>query len=249
LTGVHVVTPTSDAGNPDAMHVTASYLIGSTAVNTAFDLHSGADGAWLITDGTAKVTVSTAGFSGMALTVNKTKITGAADLDAFPGTYTLGTTTAGFEITGTNVVTVKDSESAPSLASAKAQLNSSGLKDFRFAIDKDVKGCISSKKLKTGCGLSLPTKLSDGTTLTDGTVQRSLPSSTQKALANLKPNDAASDGVKRLANPIGSVNVTVKCVKGGKSGTCQIANGTPTYLGSSSVDMSQNPPKVTWIKQ
>jgi hypothetical protein len=144
---------------------------------------------------------------------------------------------------------VNDAASSASLASARPQLTTAGLQTYRFAIDKDVKGCISSKKLKTGCGLTLPAKLSDGTTLVDGTVQRSLPTATKKALAGVKPNASASDGVKLATDGIGSVNVTVRCVKGGAKGTCQIANGTATYLRGPAVDMSKRPPVVTWPAQ
>jgi hypothetical protein len=249
LTAIAVVTPTGDSGNADSMGVAASYKLGATAVSAQFAVHKSSAGTWLITDGTGRVSASIDGFTGMTLLINGVKLAGSSELDAFPGTYTLTTTTSGFTVTGQNSVTVKDAATAVSLASAKPQLTSAGLQTYRFAIDKDVKGCISSKHLKTGCGLTLPSKLADGTTLVDGTVQRSLPSATKAALAAVKPNAAASDGVKLATDGIGAVNVTVRCVKGGTKGTCQIANGSATYLRGPAVDMSKVPPVVTWPAQ
>jgi hypothetical protein len=249
LTAISVVTPTGDSGKADSMGVSATYKLGSTAVSAQFAMHESSSGTWLITDGTGRVSASIDGFTGMTLLINGVKLAGSSELDAFPGTYALTTTTPGFTVSGQSTATVKDAASSVSLASATPQLTPTGLQTYRFAIDKDVKGCISSKNLKTGCGLTLPAKLADGTTLVDGTVQRSLPSATKTALANVKPNAAASDGVKLATDGIGAVNVTVRCVKGGTKGTCQIANGTATYLRGPAVDMSKLPPVVTWPAQ
>ena len=244
--GIHVVTPTTDATASGTLRVEASFTLGTTPVTARFDLHADTAGTWLITDGTGQVTVPAQGFGGLALRINGVPVAAGAALAAFPGTYSLRTSTSGFTVTGTTAFTVKDSSSTLSLSSAQPQLTAAGLQSYRFAIDKAVKGCISAKTLKDGCGLTLPSKLPDGTTLVDGTVQRSLPTSTLAKLGAVKPIASASDGVKLVADGLGTVDVTVRCVKGGQKGTCQIANGSPTYLNGPAVDMSHRPPSVTW---
>lgn len=244
LTGIHVVTPaTGDAGT---MRVSASYRLGATPVTTRFDVRGDGAGGWLITNGTGRIALPAAGFAGLTLRVNGVAVAEGATLDTFPGTYTLGTSTPGFTIAGTDTVTVEKPSSMVSPTSAHPQLTAGGLQSYRFAIDRAVKGCISAKTLKAGCGLSLPSRLADGTKLVDGTVQRSLPKATLAKLGGVRPNVAASDGVKLVADGLGAVEVSVRCVKGGQKGTCQIANGSATYLNGPVVDISHRPPAVSW---
>ncbi|WP_420112288.1 hypothetical protein, partial [Pseudactinotalea sp.] len=104
--------------------------------------------------------------------------------------------------------------------------------------------CVSSNALETGCGLTIPAELDEGTELDDGTLERTLTDDAQEALESLEPMIDYSDPTIASAGYIGAVDVEAECTQGDESGTCTILFAPS--LSSPSVVMTDPDLPVTW---
>lgn len=232
---------------PDPLHLdlTAMFTVGGTPATATFAVErTGLDRPWRLARGTLEIVVPAAA-DGLAVTVNGQAVT-ADTVVLFPGTYELASTNPSFTLRGGVVQTFTDPASAsPAFADVRAELTETGVAAFRSAVADAVHACVAATSLVAGCGLDLPATTSDGIRLVDGTVHRSLPGSTQAALAHLQADGYAPAPLQVVADPLGEVEATADCEKDGRRYTGCTFDGLPR-LGSPVVDFSTSPALVRW---
>jgi len=226
--------------------IRAHYTIGEEEVTADFSVSEAAkEGEFAISGGLGSLYVPS-GYVGLGLTVNGVAVE-AEDAAVFPGTYAVALSDERYELGGTSSLVVTAPFESAGFSDLEASLTDATIKELRAAVKKDVDACVSSKKLKAGCGLTLEKTMNSGdVTLTDGTVSRSLPSSTKSALKKLGFTVAYDDPLVVTSDYIGSVDVEADGKsKSGQSGRYEIYFGGPS-LGSATIDLSGEKPEITW---
>ncbi|MCS5497768.1 hypothetical protein NY547_11020 [Cnuibacter physcomitrellae] len=240
LTGVSVVTEDTSNGSSD---VTVTYQLGSQPVTAEYSvLDYDDDGVWEISGGTGYI--STSKFEGLGLTINGTAVPDGDEVEVFPGSYQLATTSANFTLSGDATVVVDQPFGTADTSDITPALTDAALQQFRGLVRAAVEGCIASTTLDAGCGLAIPATLSDGTQLTDGTIQRTLPADTSTTIDSLEVTLSYDNPTLAQGESIGGIDVSAQCTQGGQTGTCSVLFGPS--LGRPSVDMASPNPTVLW---
>lgn len=236
-----VVTPPSSVDEYYAsVDVDVSFMLGDEQVGQTYTVNDfDDDGTWLISDlvGHGYYFDSS---DGLEVALNGVPVT-TEDFLLFPGSYRFTTASEYFTLGDDAAFTVTDPFMVD-IPLLEPELTDEGLAAFQDAVQTAVDGCVSSKDLETGCGLSLPAKLDDGTKLKDGTVKRTLSSDAVRALEDLEVTYL--NGSVVVGDYIGAVDVEVGCTADGQSGTCEIFFAPS--LGAPSVDMTDPDLEVLW---
>jgi hypothetical protein len=236
-----ITVPKSD-GKSSSDDVTASYLLNGEPVTTTFSASDyDRDGKWEISGGTGSI--YTRSFDGLGLTINGVAVD-AEQVDVFPGTYELATTLKNFTLTGPTTVTITESYSSADTTEIKPALTDEALQQFRSLVRAAVDACIASTTLTAGCGIDIPSTISDGTQLTDGTITRSLSADANATIDSMKATPSYDNPTLVEGEYIGSPSVTADCTKDGATGRCSIYFAPS--LGKPSVDMASDNPVVKW---
>ena len=234
-------------GEPDSedefsIDVPVSFTLGGDPVETTISLYDSISDGWLISGGLGAVSLYR--FGGLGLTLNGIPVDAEHEVSVFPGAYELGVSEPNFELKGDTVVFALEPYSPADDSAIEAGLTEDALAEFRTLVRAAVDECIASTTLAAGCGLELPGTLSDGTVLTEGTIVRTLSSDTILTLESLEPRLSYENPTLAQGDYIGGVTTTATCTKDGSTGSCTVLFG-PT-LGSPSVDMAAENPKVLW---
>jgi hypothetical protein len=239
ITGITVAEQDISDGSGE---VNVGYLMGGTPVTASYDVvDDDGDGAWKISGGLG--TISVAQFDGLGLTVNGQAVTGD-EADVFPGTYELATSLPDFTLSGDTTLTVTDPFADADTSGIEPALSDAGTTRFRSLVNTAVTTCIASTTLAAGCGLDLPSTLSDGTQLIDGTIKRTLTADATTTLGSLQATLSYKNPTLAQGDSIGAVDVTAQCSQNGATGTCDLIFAPS--LGEPSVDMSSPNPTVLW---
>ncbi|HEY9294486.1 MAG TPA: hypothetical protein VIP98_24655, partial [Microlunatus sp.] len=161
--------------------VQASYKLGDEAVNATFSvLENG--GKYVISRGYSEIDLGSQ-TNGLPVTLNGVKVE-ADNAYLFPGSYQLETSAKYIDLGDAASFVVKDPSDYPSMR-LEPELDSDGQKMFKTKVTAAITQCVSSHKLKAGCGLDVPASLS-GYKIKDGSVQRSMDSSNKAKVKSLK---------------------------------------------------------------
>ncbi|QIK72841.1 hypothetical protein G7070_11855 [Propioniciclava coleopterorum] len=165
LTDIQVGTPVFDGGS--AATVPASYRIGDQAVSTTLHLEGDGRTQWLISDGTADLTLS----STAGLTVNSAKVTEGTN-PVFPGSYTVATGTDNVSIEGTPQAVVASPDAEPTSLDVTAVLSETGKQNVLTAVKTRFDECLASTEARPAdCPFGVRT---DDVEVTPGSVKFAL---------------------------------------------------------------------------
>ena len=142
------------------------------------------------------------------------------EVTVFPGSYQVASGNKYLELKGETQALVKNSLES-NYVSVEFTPSQAGIDLFREKVLPEAKACLASANLDPGCNMALSESLSDGTTLTDGTIKRTQDSEASATMENVTPRWAAqcrpfsrptSLGTSRSAPPAlragGLVNAT-----------------------------------------
>jgi hypothetical protein len=225
-----------------AYEVDASYKLGDRPINAKFEIDD-SSGHYLVGDGYAEVDLSYTA-KGLPLTING--VTASADkVYLFPGSYELATTAKYITLgSGANFL-VQQPNDYPDIQ-AKPALTPAGQKVFKQRVTAAINKCIASTKLKAGCGLDLASKTTNGYTVKDGTVHRSLTSDAKAQVRNLKAElDYESPTVAEASSFYASVDTSATLRKGKQTGRADLW-GSGTSFDTPQIDMSDRNLTVEW---
>ncbi|MCL2092224.1 MAG: hypothetical protein FWH11_13665 [Micrococcales bacterium] len=237
----------------DTVEVKARYRLGDAGVDQTFTVKED-KGSWKIVEGTATVDLSAAA-GDLPLVVNGQKVKDSSQVVLFPGSYAITLTeeaekyirlgTATFQVTNLDKVT---------LPAISATLTDDGVAAFREAVRASVEACVASVNLDSGCagsGLDVPARLANGTTVTEGSVVRTLSPELSDALDALEPRLNTTNPAWAYATaPEGLVNIAIsgtlddQPVEGDVTNTATDAPGFS--LGTPRVDILNQKLPVTW---
>ncbi len=242
ITDIEVTAP-DDADESDySVDLAVSYKIGEQEINETLT-------AGISHDGQVSLYIYLADFdpsrqlNGLDVLVNDTPVSSTAAL--FPGSYEVTTATENFEVTGEDA-SFTVTENYVSLTNIQASLTEDGLSAFREVVAADVEACMSSDSLNPGCGLEVPETLSDGTKVTDGTVEWSLTRDMRTTLENMDATPSWDNPTLMEGERLGSPDMTGDCVDedGNEYTQCELWFG-PSF-GTPNVLMTDEELSVEW---
>ncbi|MFS0734312.1 hypothetical protein ABC304_01380 [Microbacterium sp. 1P10UB] len=239
LTGI---SATSDPIWGDSGQVRVSYVLGGRPVTAAYDVTDiDGDAVWTIAD-VPEVQLGSR-LAGLPVLLAGVPFTNGT-IDAFPGTYPATMGGDVYTVAADATVTVTGPQEATVGPDVVPSLTDAGVQAYRTAVASAVNTCLASRALASGCGLDLPPTLSDGTTLYDGTVFRTLTPEAQAGLAAVVPELDPTQSALAESGMIGAVAAAANCTQGQANGECDIVDA-PALTGAT-VDLTQSTPAVTW---
>ncbi|WP_156837255.1 hypothetical protein [Nesterenkonia alba] len=177
-------------------------------------------------------------------TLNGEEVNGSVDV--FAGlVYELGFNIEAYTFDSIEDGLVQADGSDVFLSSSDMALSDDALEEWRELILSEIEECMSSEDLEAGCGLDIPEEI-DGTELIDGTVERSMPTSTEEELNNLTPRFDYQQ--PHLVEPdyfSGSIDVYVDGVEDGQEGRFELW-GDSTRIGTPIVNFTQEELEIIW---
>jgi len=237
----------------DTWHVKASFRLGSAGVDQVFEVTQ-QRGTWAVVTGTATVDLS-GGAGTLPLAVNGQALSDSSTAVLFPGSYSITVAgdaakyialgTATFQVTSLEAVT------PPTIS---PQLTAEGAAAFRRAVRSAVDACVASPNRESGCNdpvFDIPEVLSNGTVVTEGTVERTLSPELDAALDALEPRlYKTNPGMAFAAAPDGLLHLAITGVLDGVTVQGLIQDGNTGALGfelhTPVVDMTNPALPVTW---
>ncbi len=183
------------------------------------------------------------GFTGLGTTLNGTEVAEGTSFYLLPGAYEVGFALESFVPAGTDPVTVL--AAGESVEWPEVALTEDGLTAFRGAVQTAVDACLTQKTLAGGCGMgAVPATSSDGWTMVEDTVTRTLPEESQRNIDTMEGTPEYDEPTYVRGEAVGSVTTEIECTKDGQNGLCEL------FLGGSmsvpSVDMADPELPVTW---
>ncbi|MFV0407081.1 MAG: hypothetical protein ACK5LN_09705 [Propioniciclava sp.] len=239
------VTVTPDPAAPEHMaEVPVSYKVGEQLVQTKVQARQSTGGSWVVY-GTSTMRAPY-GSDGLAITVNGIGVANPDQMEVFPGSYEIATTTRYYTFKGTTQTITTTDFSSDGFRETEITLNDEGLKVFREAIVKDVDACLASKKIDPGCGLGLESNPDRELQPIEDTFKRELSAEAKTALKNLKPELDFENPFSVSAGRIGSLKVTAKCEDTAAAKKVTPCEQNGARLGRPVVDFSTDPVTVRW---
>lgn len=223
--------------------VTASFTVGGTAVSHDFSVTDyDDDGTFELTPtlGTTSVPDSVAG---LGATLNGAEITPGQLLYLMPGGYELAYGVEHFEPSSGDPMVL--AEQYGSVDWPDAQLTEEGQEVFREAVNAAVQDCLAATTLEGGCGMgSVPETSTDGWTMVEDTVERTLPEDTQRTIDTMEGTPSYDEPTYVEGSSVGSVTTEITCTKDGQEGICELFLGGG--MSTPYVDMADPELPVTW---
>lgn len=222
--------------------IEVSYLVGETEVVRTYrssDLDE--DGTWLLEDALSPASLY-AEYGDLELLLNGAPVP-AEEFVLFPGSYEFGIATEYFTL-GEETTFVAADPYLLDIPTPVPALTDEGVTVFRETVRAAVDECVASTKLETGCGLSIPATLGDGTVLTDGTIERTLTDDAAQTLESMVPTLAYDNPAVAEGEFIGVVEVVAEGTQDGNEVRGDVI-GPPT-LGVPSINMTDPELTVTW---
>jgi ketosteroid isomerase-like protein len=243
LTAVEIGTPVIDTDGLAEGEVPVTFTVGEETVSDVYRVHDYDDDGVLELVGSQLRTEVPDGLDGLGLTVNGTEVSAGEPLALLPGGYEIAFGAEHFAPSSTDPLLV--GESAGSFDWPEATLTEDGLKAFRGAVDEAVQACLKKTTLEAGCGMTpVPEKSSDGWTMTEDTVKRSISEDTQRTIDTMEATPSYDEPTYVEGTSVGSVETTIECTKDGQKGRCELWLGGG--MGTPNVDMADPELPVTW---
>lgn len=182
-------------------------------------------------------------FTGLGTTLNGTEVADGTSFYLLPGAYEIGFGLETFVPASTDPLTVLTMEER--VEWPEPALTEEGLTTFRGAVQTAVDACIAEKTLMGGCGMgAVPATSSDGWTMVEGTVTRTLSEDTQRNIDTMEATPEYDEPTYVRGESVGAVKTEIECTKDGQNGICEL------FLGGSisvpSVDMADPELPITW---
>ncbi|WP_163542437.1 hypothetical protein [Occultella kanbiaonis] len=237
------VTPVDPEVAFGTVDVSASYLLGAEQIDITLGVmgpySEDDDTEWEIYGGYGSLYIG----DPLIAAVNGVPVT-SASVNVFFGAYQLSVADPRFALEGTTVTTVTEEHTGGEF-DAQVVLSEAGLTEFRTLVNEAVATCIASTTLAAGCGIDLPATI-QGTTVTEGTVSRTLSADAQMTLDSLEADVDYADPRIVSGEYIGAVDVEFDCTEDGQAGRCELLFGSAGSLGSPVVDFGADEPAVRW---
>jgi len=134
------------------------------------------------------------GYGDLDVSVNGVTVpTGSGDMYAvMPGIYELATSADHLRLSGEPIVATSGFAYAYTHEHAPV-LTEEGLAEFRSRVRASAEECLASPTLEASCGLSVTGGLQGGSSLVDGTIERTIDDDSWAAIDALDPTPAAGD--------------------------------------------------------
>lgn len=223
--------------------VDVTYTVGGTPGKKSFSVHDyDQDGEWEMIPGGASGLVSQS-LTGLDVTLNGAPVDQDQSYWLMPGAYEVAIDSPRLTLEGTRTLTVTDRTVPDDWAEPK--VTKRGVKDYRAAVREEVETCLTDQDFDAGCEMDVTPQLTQqGWKPVDGTLDRSLSREAERKLERLEPVlDPGDDATAVSSDPIGPIDVTYTCTKGGQRGECELFLGmhiTPT------VDLTDPQTPVRW---
>ncbi|MFV0254440.1 MAG: hypothetical protein ACK5H2_14020 [Beutenbergiaceae bacterium] len=244
ISAISVTEPSGVSAVTRYGEIAVSYSVGEVqATQTYYVTDTDEDDSFLISGVLTEVQHSPS-LAGVELTLNGVPVSqDDASFALFPGSYTVGTSSAYFGLTGTTSFAITEFEADP-LLDLMPVLTDEGVAKFREAVSAQVHACVASNELAPGCGLDLAPVLGDGTEVFEGTVARTLSTDAQAALDAMVPTLSSSNPTLARGESVGTVSAKAECRKGSQTGICDILPAFST--ATPAIDMSDPDLTVLW---
>lgn len=240
---VVVGTPVLDDGGLIDGEVPVTFTVGGESFSDTYSVHDYDDDGILELTGTSSNFDVRDDVTGLGMTLNGAEVTDGQRLHLVPGGYEIAYGAEHFAPSSTDPVIVGahlDSGEWP-----EPQLTEDGQAAFRAAVQKAVDACLAETTLQAGCGIGeVPKTSSDGWTMVEGTVKRSISEDTQRTIDTMEGTPARDEPTYVEGSSIGSVETTIECTKDGQEGICELWLGGG--MGIPHVDMADPELPVTW---
>lgn len=240
---VEVGTPTLDGEGLTSGEVPVSFTVGGEPVSDVYSVHDyDDDGVLELTGAIASDTVRD-GATALGTTVNGVEVADGQRLHLLPGGYEIAYALEHFAPSTTDPMII--GEQHASVEWPEPQLGEDGLAAFRGAVQAAVDVCLEETSLEGGCGMgAVPETSSDGWTMTEGTVKRSISEDTQRTIDTMEASSSYDEPTYVEGQSVGSVETTIECTKDGQSGVCELWLGGGMSIPH--VDMADPELPVTW---
>ena len=238
ITNIQVNEPT---GSDPTFRVPVSYTIGDSTATEDFKVDAASK---KIETQLPKLRISQG--SKADLTVNGTAVK-SDEVTVFPGSYQVASGNKYLELKGETQALVKNSLES-NYVSVEFTPSQAGIDLFREKVLPEAKACLASANLDPGCNMALSESLSDGTTLTDGTIKRTQDSEASATMENVTPKVGSSVPTILSSNEFGNFKISATCTKGGRTGECNVLGfgSKGTRWPKASINVADADPKVTW---
>lgn len=242
ITGIEATLSGDSVGDAGYGDASVSYVIGETEVSETWSFFEADDGSWKLYGGTGSLYLDS--LAGLGATVNGVAIEDETDIEVFPGSYTVAIDQQYLDLDGEATALISAPSQSGDFYELEAVLNDEGTEYARGLVQDAVNACLEETTRDSGCGLSIPETLSDGTEIAEDTVERSLPDTTQATLDELEFTTEYDEPTTVTSESIGSVDITAECTQGDQSGRCEILMGPS--LGTATIDLAAEEPEVLW---
>ena len=238
ITNIQVNEPT---GSDPTFRVPVSYTIGDSTATEDFKVDAASKKIE-----TQLPKLRTSQGSKADLTVNGTAVK-SDEVTVFPGSYQVASGNKYLELKGETQALVKNSLES-NYVSVEFTPSQAGIDLFREKVLPEAKACLASANLDPGCNMALSESLSDGTTLTDGTIKRTQDSEASATMENVTPKVGSSVPTILSSNEFGNFKISATCTKGGRTGECNVLGfgSKGTRWPKASINVADADPKVTW---
>ncbi|MDN5821163.1 MAG: hypothetical protein L0H39_06715, partial [Brachybacterium sp.] len=207
VAGVEVGTPVLDGGLISG-EVPVTFTVGGESFADTYSVHDYDDDGILELTGTSANFTVTDGDEGLGMTLNGAEVTHGQRLHLVPGGYEIAYGAEHFAPSSTDPVIVGEHHS--SYESPDPELTEDGQKAFRAAVQQAVDACLAATTLQAGCGIGeVPKTSSDGWTMVEDTVKRSISEDTQRTIDTMEGTPSYDEATYVEGSSIGSVETTI----------------------------------------
>ncbi|ATG54660.1 hypothetical protein CFK41_07690 [Brachybacterium ginsengisoli] len=241
---VEVGTPTVDGSGLAEATIPVSFTVGGEPVRDTFSMWDfDGDGILEMTWAGVNETVGD-GATALGTTLNGVELTDGQQVALLPGGYELAYGTENLAPSTAGPLIVGAWDSVPEWPAP--EVTEKGLTAFRGAVRTAVDDCLEKTTPEAGCGIApLATTTSDGWTMVEGTVKRSISEDSQHTIDTMEATPAVDDPTSVEGSSIGTVETSFECTKDGQRDTCDLWFGGDT--GIPRVDLADPDLPVTWI--
>lgn len=223
--------------------VPVSFTVGGVSVSDEYSVHDYDDDGVIELTGSSPESVGANGLTALGVTLNGVEVTDGQRLYFLPGGYEIAYSLEHFAPSSTDPVIIGEQYVSPEWP--EPQLTEDGLNAFRGAVQTAVDACIAQTTLEAGCGIgAIPATTSDGWTITEDTVRRTLPEDTQRNIDTMETTSSYDEPTYVQGQVVGPVDTEMDCTKDGQAGICEMWLGGGMSLPH--VDMADPELPVTW---